>query len=112
MLLNRYIRSLETDVVLVDNVQGGYLATKHLIELGHSKIAHLSGPALSTAGQGRLEGYKKALREFDLEIRERDIVEGDLQMESGAGHLQGNGESIGSTDSSLCCKRYHGARVN
>lgn len=83
VLLNRYIRSLETDVVLVDNVQGGFLATKHLIELGHSKIAHLSGPALSTAGQGRLEGYKKALREFDLEIRERDIVEGDLQMESG-----------------------------
>lgn len=83
VMLNRYIRSLETDVVLVDNIKGGYLATKHLIELGHSKIAHLSGPSLSTAGQGRLEGYRKAFTESGLEIREDDIVEGNLQMESG-----------------------------
>ncbi|MBH8605474.1 LacI family DNA-binding transcriptional regulator [Thermoactinomyces sp. CICC 10522] len=83
VMLNRYIRSLETDVVLVDNFQGGYLAAKHLIELGHTRIAHLAGPSLSTASRERIAGFKQALREYGIKINERDIVQGDLRLESG-----------------------------
>jgi LacI family transcriptional regulator len=83
VMLNRYIRSFETDVVVVDNFQGGYLATKHLIELGHIHIAHLSGPSLSTASQERIAGFKQALKDYGIKHHERDIVQGDLTMESG-----------------------------
>ncbi|WP_083517112.1 LacI family DNA-binding transcriptional regulator [Alicyclobacillus shizuokensis] len=83
VMLNRYMRSFETDVVIVDNFQGAYLATKHLIELGHTHIAHLSGPALSTASQERIAGFKQALQDHGIKCMERDIVEGDLLLESG-----------------------------
>lgn len=52
--------------VSVDNRQGAYLATRHLIELGHRRIAHLSGaPALEVARQ-RVEGYRQALADHGL----------------------------------------------
>lgn len=52
--------------VSVDNHQGAYLATTHLIELGHRRIAHLSGaPALEVARQ-RIIGYEQALDDHGL----------------------------------------------
>lgn len=83
VLLNRYLHAYETDVVIVDNFQGGYLAGKHLVELGHTKIAHVSGPLLSTASQERMAGFKQALRDNGIKLNERDIFTGDLRMESG-----------------------------
>lgn len=45
-----------------DNVAGSRLATEHLLRLGHERIAHLSGPLRSGAGQERREGYMQAMR--------------------------------------------------
>lgn len=53
--------------VSVDNRQGAYLAVRHLIELGHRRIAHLSGaPALEVA-RHRIEGYRRALADHGLD---------------------------------------------
>ncbi len=59
--------------VNVDDCHGGYMATKHLIELGHHKIAFISD-ILDTklkfvAMKNRLEGYQKALKEAGIPIR-------------------------------------------
>ena len=45
VLVNRHIRSLDLDIVRIDNYRGGYMAAAHLLEKGHRKIAHLSGAA-------------------------------------------------------------------
>ncbi len=55
------------DGVSVDNVLGGYLATKHLLELGHRRIGFISGPLKTSSRLERFEGYRNAL--IDAGIR-------------------------------------------
>ncbi|MGC3996557.1 MAG: substrate-binding domain-containing protein [Anaeromyxobacter sp.] len=47
----------------LDNVLGGYLATRHLLELGHRQIAFLAGPPEHADAVDRMKGYRKALKE-------------------------------------------------
>jgi LacI family transcriptional regulator len=69
VLVDRKIASLpDADVVLLDNVKGGYDATAYLTALGHRRIGIMSGPLSTTTGQGRLQGYYKALEEKALPI--------------------------------------------
>ncbi|CAH0117904.1 Catabolite control protein A [Paenibacillus sp. CECT 9249] len=53
--------------VIVNNFQGGYDATRHLIELGHTKIAHIRGPEYFLSSVEREKGYRQALREAGLQ---------------------------------------------
>ncbi len=59
--------------VVTDDVAGGLLATRHLIELGHERIAFIGEPALDPYGVGwsefRHQGYRQALTEAGLEVR-------------------------------------------
>lgn len=59
----------------------GYLATRHLISLGHTEIRHVCGPARWWAAQDRREGWRTALTEAGLPVFEP--VEGDWSCESG-----------------------------
>lgn len=59
----------------VDNRQAGYLATKHLIDLGHKRIAFVNGPREVAPTVLRLEGFRNALREANLSPREEWIAE-------------------------------------
>lgn len=54
-------------VVDVDNRQGGYDATRHLLEHGHTQIATIVGPRDWPSAAGRLEGYRRALREAGVQ---------------------------------------------
>jgi len=53
-------------VVDVDNHQGGYDATRHLLEHGHDRIATIVGPREWPSAAARLEGYRRALREAGI----------------------------------------------
>ena len=55
--------------VLPDNRQGGYLATKHLLDLGHRKIAHISYRYYDPEMQERQKGYEAALAEAGVALR-------------------------------------------
>ena len=83
VLVNRYIRSLNTDMIIIDNYNGGYMATRHLIENGHSKIAHLTGHRDSTSTQDRMRGYQDALAESNLIACNKAIYYGDQGLSSG-----------------------------
>ncbi|MBR3928151.1 MAG: LacI family DNA-binding transcriptional regulator [Clostridia bacterium] len=84
VLVNRYIRSLDLDVVRIDNYRGGYLAAQHLFDYGHKKIAILSGPVSSSAVQDRLRGFKDALTDCSVPFDENEsIYKGDLTQKSG-----------------------------
>ncbi|WP_153064108.1 LacI family DNA-binding transcriptional regulator [Vallitalea guaymasensis] len=73
----------DVNCVCVDNESGAYKATTHLIELGHKNIACLSGPDTSITNLQRVKGYRKALEEANLPIREELILKGTYKADSG-----------------------------
>jgi DNA-binding LacI/PurR family transcriptional regulator len=88
VLLNRYLRSMDMDAVVLDNYLGGYEATRHLIFAGHKKILILAGIPGSTTGDGRREGYMAAMKEAGLEITPDMIAVGDMSREFGMRYAQ------------------------
>lgn len=66
-----------------DDQFGGYLATRHLIDLGHRRIGIVAGPDYATSSQGRLDGYRQALVEAELEIEPELVVASTFSIESG-----------------------------
>lgn len=71
------------DVAATDNVAGGYLATRHLIELGHQKIAILAGRTDLSTHLGRLEGFRKAMQQAQFPLRDEYCRVGGLRAEYG-----------------------------
>lgn len=69
--------------VQVDNIAAAYGATEHLIQLGHDRIAFISGPRNLTSARDRLVGYRKAMKELGGKDDESLVVEGDFRSESG-----------------------------
>ncbi|MFZ6719835.1 LacI family DNA-binding transcriptional regulator [Undibacterium sp. Ji49W] len=67
----------------LDNEHGAYLATRHLIELGHRRIAFVTGPANNTDALERQEGYQRALQESNIAFEENLVVEGNFHEASG-----------------------------
>jgi LacI family transcriptional regulator len=71
------------DAVSIDNYKGACLATEHLLELGHRRIAIITGRAMSTVSEERLEGHYDALRDAGI-VPDPDIVfAGDYLPETG-----------------------------
>ena len=66
IFINRKIIGKEFDCVQTDNVLGGYLATKYLIEKGHRNIIHLTTSKSISSASERIQGYMKALQEADI----------------------------------------------
>jgi DNA-binding LacI/PurR family transcriptional regulator len=74
----RQFASVETDDVLA-----GYSVTKHLLGLGHKKIAFFAGPQSAPWSQERFEGYRRALREVDLPVQDELVFEAGNTLEDG-----------------------------
>ena len=70
--------SVETEDLL-----GAYSATQHLINLGHRRIAYFAGPSVAPWNQERLDGYRRALREAQIEIDENLIFSAGNSIEEG-----------------------------
>lgn len=66
VLLDNYVRGTELDCVLPDNVRGGYAAFRHLLDLGHRRIAIIMGPAKYKTLGDRLAGALIAAAEAGL----------------------------------------------
>lgn len=62
---------------------GSASVTRHLIEQGHTRIAYFAGPAASPAAQERLDGYRKALREANIETDDRLVFIAGNSIEDG-----------------------------
>ncbi len=69
--------------VCLDDEKVAYEATRHLISLGHTNIAMVTGPMEEDCSQDRAEGYRRALQEAGLEMDETMIIEGDWSATSG-----------------------------
>ena len=69
--------------VSADNYQGGYEATKHLIELGHQRIGIVTGWMDMVSAQDRLKGYQAALADAGIPFEEELLFAGDFSQPGG-----------------------------
>jgi LacI family transcriptional regulator len=83
VMIDRDMPNVEVDAVLTDNQLGGFLATRHLIELGHTRIACITGPSSITPSAERLIGYRRALEGAGLSYDEDLVICGDYHSQSG-----------------------------
>jgi LacI family transcriptional regulator/LacI family repressor for deo operon, udp, cdd, tsx, nupC, and nupG len=81
VFFNRVCEEMEVPRVIVDDYEGAYRATEHLIQTGRRRIAHLAGPATLAISRKRLNGYLDALRKHTIPIRDELIICYDLTME-------------------------------
>lgn len=88
IMVDRYFKELNTASITVDHLLGGYYATKHLLDLGHRRIACVTGPLHLDDVIDRLEGYKKALKEVGIQYDESLIYEGKYIIESGEASVE------------------------
>ncbi|UCJ14975.1 LacI family transcriptional regulator [Pseudomonas sp. MM211] len=70
MLVDRSLDGVSADRLQIDHEKGGYLATRHLLELGHRRIACIAGPVDTQVAQLRVAGYQRALVEAGLPVAE------------------------------------------
>jgi LacI family transcriptional regulator len=70
VLFDRVADELDTFKVVVDNFEGAFKATEHLILSGRKNIAHLTGSPFVSVTQERIAGYRAALEKYNLPYRE------------------------------------------
>ena len=68
VLIDREIPECQTDFVRCDDYQGGYLAGKHLLELGHRRFLYLPGPKYNLSQTRRYAGIMDALSEANVPV--------------------------------------------
>ncbi|MCM3440347.1 MULTISPECIES: LacI family DNA-binding transcriptional regulator [Bacillaceae] len=83
VLACEYMDGLNVPTVSIDNISSARKATEHLIQQGHTKIAHITGPINVILSRDRLRGFQQAMMSHDLEIDSVYIQEGDFTFESG-----------------------------
>ena len=106
ILSSRFINSETDPYVVADDVSAGYIATKHLLEVKNEKIVFInSNPDVSTA-RNRLLGYRKALAEKGLEVNNKLIFNGALNITDGHNITRQILENISTPFSLLCYSDY------
>jgi len=83
VLVNRGNRKDAGAYVVADNAAGAKMAVRHLIDLGHRKIAHIAGFLYTDSGIERLEGYRKELNLADIHLDSEYIVEAGYSEQGG-----------------------------
>jgi len=83
VLACEYIDGLNIPTVSIDNISSARKATEHLINLGHTKIAHITGSINVVLSRDRLRGFQQAMLSHNLEVESVYIQEGDSSFESG-----------------------------
>lgn len=77
VLIDRITEKVECDKVIIDDFEGAYNAVKHLVGKGRKKIALLTMPDYMSVGHLRTQGYRKALEDSGIPVREELILKLD-----------------------------------
>lgn len=76
-VFGRKVTGMEDRCLVLNQFQGGYLATRHLIELGHREIVHITGANMQVDAQERLRGYQSALEDAGIPVNPKLVLQGD-----------------------------------
>lgn len=88
VLLNRYIDDLDVDRVVSDNHTGAVLAGRHLLELGHRRIALVRGPSNTSTSRDRMSGLAETLAGAGFPLDPELVREGSYSHQSGYQHTR------------------------
>jgi len=83
VVLDRHVSDVRVDTVRGDSEEGAYQLTRHLLDLGHTRIAILSGPPSVSTATDRVAGYRRALAEAGLDSRAELVYHGEYSQASG-----------------------------
>ena len=83
VLVDRQVSGVEIDSVFADNQSGGFLAANHLLSMGHTSIACISGPRGVRSSSERIAGFRQALEAAGIEPNPMGVIVGDFQYQSG-----------------------------
>jgi LacI family transcriptional regulator len=90
VFFDRISDEIETHKVISDNFKGSYDATRHLLDSGYKRIAHITNPPNISITKERFAGYQKALEEAGMPIDEEIII-----------HCPHGGRDIGEVENAL-----------
>jgi LacI family transcriptional regulator len=83
VMIDRSLDSEDYCSIILDHRTGGYIATKHLIDLGRTRIACVTGPSGLNDSRDRFEGYRCALQAAGIPYDPELVFEGNYTVESG-----------------------------
>ncbi len=83
LVLLGHVLGLPVPTVTVDNVRASKMAARHLIDGGHERILHISGPAYSQHSQDRVAGVREAFSESPLRFHEGVVAVGGARLADG-----------------------------
>lgn len=83
IVLNRFISDIHSRCISLDNIKGGQLATRALIQAGHKSIAYISGSMWKSDAVDRFNGHKLALEEAGIPFDSNKMYEGNFETSSG-----------------------------
>ncbi|MDI3531363.1 MAG: LacI family transcriptional regulator, purine nucleotide synthesis repressor [Candidatus Atribacteria bacterium] len=83
VVLDRTLEIEFAPTVKLDNFLGGFLAARHLVELGHRCLACVTGPLKIRLCRERLEGFREGLKVAGIDLRNEYIVESDFKINGG-----------------------------
>ena len=87
-MINQYYHGMDNRVMLLDDVDGGYQATRYLLEQGHREIACISAQEFKQDANDRVKGYKKALREAGIPVLDDLIARTSFEVQGGIEGMQ------------------------
>ena len=88
VMLDRTFENADSPYVGVNNSQGAYLGTRHLIERGYREIGILSGFQRLSTMRERLAGFEQAMAEANLPLRASWCIDSPLTIEDGKRAMQ------------------------
>ncbi|MFW5980458.1 MAG: LacI family DNA-binding transcriptional regulator [Halanaerobiaceae bacterium] len=83
VLIDRMISGIECDAVVTDSVNGSYKAVEELLKRDHTRVGIINGPENIYTSQQRLEGYKRAHQDYNIDIKNQLIKYGDYEVQGG-----------------------------
>ncbi|MHA7116826.1 LacI family DNA-binding transcriptional regulator [Pseudomonas promysalinigenes] len=83
VIVDRELEGLDADMVRIDHELGAYLATSHLLELGHRDIAYIGGPAQTGVTQLRLSGFRRAMAQAQAPVEAGRVLHCDFTSPGG-----------------------------
>jgi len=83
VVANRLISDPDVNYIGPNDEEGAYLAMKHLIDIGHKRIAYISRPSDEETNNYRLNGYKRALKEANIPYDDSLVVAASYEWGSG-----------------------------
>jgi LacI family repressor for deo operon, udp, cdd, tsx, nupC, and nupG len=97
-----YPPDLQLPRVRIDNVEAMAAMVAHLLKLGHTRIAAISGPLAQTIARDRMAGFRLGLRRAGITPEDALVAEGDFSLESGAEATR-RFRSSGLPFTAICC---------